>query len=257
VLVGASASAGFTESEPLGGPKTLQCRLSRYLDAALSAAHEPVQNLANAMFFIQPEASGRLQIDQALKAKPTLVVGIDFLFWFCYGEGPTDNDRLRRFEKGLSLLEAVPCPLILGDVPDASGASNDMLPTDQIPSAETMSAANRRLKQWAATRKQVIIVSLSGFMHAAMANQAITIHGHTVSAGKTRELLQNDGLHPSALGSAVLSLAILDALHAKWPAPSATELRWNPNEVFRLGLNASPEDSNQPPQQATPVPTGK
>src|SRR6266498_5629682 len=134
VMVGASASAGFTETEPLGGPKTLQYRLSRYLDAALLAAHEPVQNLANAMFFIQPEAAGRYQIDQALKAKPTLVVGIDFLFWFCYGEGPTDKDRLQRFEKGLKLLEAVQFPLVLGDIPDASGASNDMLPTDQIPS---------------------------------------------------------------------------------------------------------------------------
>src|SRR5207247_465117 len=138
VMVGASASAGFTESEPLGGPKTPQYRLSRYLDAALLAAHEPVQNLANSMFFIQPEAAGRYQIDQALKARPTLVVGIDFLFWFCYGEDPTDKDRLQRFEKGLKLLEAVQCPLILGDIPDASGASNDMLPADQVPSAATM-----------------------------------------------------------------------------------------------------------------------
>src|SRR5262245_56426743 len=45
VMIGASASAGFTESEPLGGPKTLQSRPSYYLDAALSVAHEPVQNL--------------------------------------------------------------------------------------------------------------------------------------------------------------------------------------------------------------------
>src|SRR5438067_1366280 len=68
VMVGASASAGFTESEPLGGPKTEQYCLSHYLDAALLVAHEPVQNLANTMFFIQPEAAGRFQIDQTLKA---------------------------------------------------------------------------------------------------------------------------------------------------------------------------------------------
>src|SRR5262245_18863259 len=117
VMVGASASAGFTESEPLGGPKTPQYRLSCYLESALVAPHEPVQNLANAMFFIQPEAAGRYQIDQALQARPTLLVGIDFLFWFCYSEGPTDKDRLQRFERGLKLLEAVPCPLVLGDIP--------------------------------------------------------------------------------------------------------------------------------------------
>src|SRR5438093_1486310 len=254
VMVGASASAGFTESEPLGGPKTQQYRLSRYLDAALLAAHEPVQNLANSMFFIQPEAAGRYQIDQALKARPTLVVGIDFLFWFCYGEDPTDKDRLQRFEKGLKLLEAVQCPLILGDIPDASGASNDMLPADQIPSAETMSAANRRLKQWAATRRQVVIVSLSGFMRTAMADQALTIHGHTVPEGKTRDLLQSDKLHPSAFGSAVLALAILDAFQPTRPADSAAEVRWNPKEIFRLGLKALQELPNNLAKQNTPVP---
>src|SRR5437660_2169066 len=235
VMVGASATAGFTESEPLGGPTTPQYRLSRYVDAALLAPHEPVQNFGDRLFFVQPDAAGRYQIEQALKAKPTLLVGIDFLFWFCYGDGPTDKDRLQRFENGLKLLEAVPCPLVLGDIPDASGASNDMLPADQIPSAETMSAANRRLKQWAATRRQVVIVSLSGFMRTAMANQALTIHGHTVPEGKTRDLLQSDKLHPSALGSAVLALAILDALQSTRPAHSAAEVRWNPKEVFRLG----------------------
>src|SRR5262245_39097819 len=54
VLIGASASAGLTESEPLGGPKTPQYRLSCYLESALLAPHEPLQNLANALFFVQP-----------------------------------------------------------------------------------------------------------------------------------------------------------------------------------------------------------
>src|SRR5438552_5353607 len=183
VMVGASATAGFTESEPMGGPTTQQYRLSRYLDAALLVPHKPAQNLAHAMFFLQPEAVGRDQIDEALKARPTLVVGIDFLFWFCYGDGPTDKDRLRRFEKGLKLLEAVRCPLILGDIPDASGATNGMLQADQVPSVAAMSAANRRLKGWAATRPQVVIVSLSGFMRSVMANQAFTIHGQTLPEG--------------------------------------------------------------------------
>lgn len=257
VMVGASATAGFTEAEPFGGPKTLQYRLSRYLDAALLAAHEPAQNLANSMFFLQPEAAGRYQIDQALQARPTFVIGIDFLFWFCYGEDPTEKERLQRFEKGLKLLETVTCPLVLGDIPDASGASNDMLPANQIPSLETMAAANRRLKQWAATRRQVVIVSLSGFMRTAMANQALTVHGHTVPEGKTRDLLQSDRLHPSALGSAVLALAILDAFQSGRPARSVAEVRWNPKEILRLGLSASQEAPDNSAKQTTPVPAGK
>jgi hypothetical protein len=256
VMVGASASAGFTESEPLGGPKTLQYRLSRYLDAALLVPHEQVQNLANAMFFIQPEAAGRYQIDEALKASPTLLVGIDFLFWFCYGEGPTATDRLQRFEQGLKLLEAVSCPLILGDIPDASGASHEILPAEQIPSAETMAAANRLLKQWAASRQHVVIVSLSAFMRTIMANQSVTIHGHTVAAGKSRALLQSDKLHPSAAGSAVLALVILDAFQSTRPTQAAGEIRWNPNEVLRLGSSIPQEPPNNSAKQSIPAPAG-
>src|SRR2546430_14095435 len=72
VMVGASATAGFTESEPLGGPTTPQYRLSRYVDAALLVRHEPVQNLAHTMFFVDAQATGRDQIDRALQARPTL-----------------------------------------------------------------------------------------------------------------------------------------------------------------------------------------
>src|ERR1044071_1135725 len=74
VMVGASASAGFTESEPLGGPTTPQYRLSRYLDAALAVPHEPVRNLANSLLYWDPESTGRYQVEEALKSKPTLVI---------------------------------------------------------------------------------------------------------------------------------------------------------------------------------------
>ena len=256
VMVGASATAGFTESEPLGGPTTPQYRLSRYLDAALLAPHEPVQNFGDRLFFVQPDAAGRYQIEQALKAKPTLLVGIDFLFWFCYGDGPTDKDRLQRFEKGLKLLESVECPLVLGDIPDASGASNDILSAEEIPSVAAMSAANRRLKAWAATRRQVVVVSLSEFMRAALADQAITVHGYPLPEGKTRVLLQDDRLHPSPPGCAVLALVILDAVQSTQSAHSADAVRWNPKEVFRLGFNAAQGSTNNPAKQGA-APAGK
>src|SRR5262245_27392090 len=72
VMVGASATGGFTESEPLGGPTTPQYHLSRYLDAALVVPHEPVRNLGDRLFFVQPETAGRYQIEQALQLRPTL-----------------------------------------------------------------------------------------------------------------------------------------------------------------------------------------
>ena len=234
-MVGASASAGFTVSEMLGGTNTPFFRLSRYVDAALSAPHEAVLNLAHAMFYLQPEGAGRIQIEEAVASQPTLVIGIDFLFWFCYGEGSTDTARLRRFEKGLKLLEAIPGPLVLGDLPDASAAVDGILSADQLPSNKAMTAANRRLKEWAATRPQVAIVSLSGFMRAVSANQSLTIHGQAIPAGQTRALLQNDKLHPSPTGAAVLALAILDTFLKSQPAVLANDVRWNSKEVYRLG----------------------
>ena len=234
IMVGASVSAGFTLSEPFGGSNTPQYRLSRYVDAALRVPHEPVQNLGNALFFLAPEAEGRRQIEAGLKAQPTLMVAVDFPFWFCYGNVRTNEDRLQRFEQGLKLLEKVQCPLVIGDIPDASAAANGILSESQIPSVEVMAAANRRLKEWSATRPQVAIVALSEFMRAAMANQPVTVHNHIWPAGRTRALLQEDKLHPSPSGCVALALAVLDAGLAKPSGPSANEVRWDPEEVLRL-----------------------
>jgi hypothetical protein len=236
VMAGASVTAGFTESEPLGGPATAQYRLSRYVEAAILAPHEPVHNLGSSMFFLRPEDEARQQIEQALKIKPTLVVAIDFLFWFCYGEGSTDQLRLQRFEKGLKILEPIECPLVIGDIPDASAALEGMLTADQIPTSLAMAAANRRLRVWAAARKQTVVVPLTTFMRTVVSNQELSVHDHTFPAGKTRVLLQSDMLHPSAPGCAVLAVTILDALRLSSPAVSAGEVLWDPKEVYRLAL---------------------
>ena len=258
VMIGASVSAGFTASEPLGGPSTPQYRLSRYVDAALLVPHEPVQNLANTFFFIQPELLARQQMDATLKAKPTLVLAVDFLFWFCYGEGATDQERLQRFEKGLKMLEGITCPLVLGDIPDASAAVNGMLRPEQIPGTNAMAAANRRLNKWAETRSNVVILRLSEFMRTVLANQALTIRDYTLPEGKTRMLLQNDKLHSSSSGCAVVALAALDALQSKRSFPSA-DVRWDPKETYRLVLKSLQAGTNNSASKpATPqAPTPK
>jgi len=246
VMIGASVSAGFTASEPLGGPSTPQFRLSRYVDAALLVPHEPVKNLANTFFFLQPELLARQQIEQALKAKPTLVLGVDFLFWFCYGEGATDDERMRRFEKGLELLQTIKCPLLLGDIPDASAAVDGMLRPEQVPSTNAMKAANQRLREWAATRPNVVILGLSEFMRTVMANQSLTIRDHTLPEGKTRVLLQNDKLHPSPPGCAVVALAALEALQTKHAFP-VSDVRWDHKKNLRLVLRSLAANTNTRP----------
>jgi len=251
VMIGASASSGFTESEPLGGPTTSQLRLNRYIDAALLASHEPVRNFSSAMFFLQPEAQGQSQSERALQCNPSLLVGLDFLFWFCYGDGPTDRERLQRFEQGLKMLEPFQCPLILGDIPDASAAVERMLTPDEIPRPAALASANRRLKEWAAARKHTVVVPLSLFMRNAMANKPLTVHGHTFAEGKTRILLQDDKLHPSAVGCAVLALAIFDTFLSSQPTVPAADIRWDAKEVYRSALNTARRASSSIPSAET------
>ena len=228
VVIGASASAGFVLAEPFGGTNTERCKLHRYLDAAIAAPHAPVKNFASALFFLSPDALAVQETEAATNQQPTLVVATDFLFWFCYGQGDTDAERAAHFEAGLQALEKIRCPLLVGDIPDASSATNSgIISIDQVPSETARLAANACLKKWAATHPRVTIVPLAAFMRATKANAQMKIHDTVLPAGTTRALLQPDGLHPNPRGAKVLSLGILDALVKSQKNFSAKEIRWN------------------------------
>ncbi|HSY16869.1 MAG TPA: SGNH/GDSL hydrolase family protein [Candidatus Acidoferrales bacterium] len=237
VVIGASASGGFVLSEPFGGTNTTKCKLHNYLDAAIVSPHAPVKNFGTAMFFLSPDAMAVQEVQAATNAQPTLVVAVDFLFWFCYGAEDSEAARVQHFEHGLKLLEQIPCPLIVGDIPDASSATNSgIIGSEQVPSEATRRAANERLKQWAAAHPHVTIVPLAEFMRQVKANEAVKLRTGTLPAGSTRSLLQADGLHPTPRGAAVLSLGIWDAFLKAHPKISAKEINWDANQVLREGL---------------------
>jgi hypothetical protein len=247
VIIGASASAGYTAMPGPDAPKLEQLRFSRYWDAALLAPHEPVRSLASLLFFLSPEPSARQQLSRALAMQPTLVAGSDFLFWFCYGPVKTNETRAVRLETGLKLLESVPCPLLIGNIPDASGADQDMLPPEYVPTKAEMDAANRRIKQWAAKRRNVVVLNLSNLMLQAAANRALAVHGNKWAAGSTRALLQPDGLHPTPAGCSMLTLAALDAICAAHKQTPATAIRWDAGEIQRLVQTAPAAPDNRRP----------
>jgi hypothetical protein len=240
VVIGASASAGFVLEEPLGGTNTTNCKLRFYLDAAIAAPHPPLRDFSTALMFLNPDAFSQQQIQATLAAKPTLVIGVDFLFWYCYGAGMTDAERLQHFDEGLRLLEKIPCPLVVGDIPDASSATNTgIISSGQVADAAVRAAANERLEKWAASRPQVVVVPLAKFMQDVSGNKALTVHGMKFPAGKTRAFLQDDQLHPTPPGAAILALGILDALAAKEPGFPASDIRWSPIEVYRRGFESA------------------
>ena len=219
VLLGASVTAGFDIAEPFGGAKTLEYRLGNYIEAALNSPHEPVATHANTFFFTKPVEMLRTQLQATLAAKPTLVVGLDTLFWFCYGDWPTEQERLERFEVGLRLMEEVPVPLIIGDIPDASQAVGGILAKKEMPELSTIAQCNERLKAWAAGRPQVAIFPLSKVMAAAVANEELRLGSIAWEKGKSRSLLQRDRLHPTAAGLAGLAVAVLDVAAASTLPP--------------------------------------
>lgn len=239
VIIGASASSGFVPTEPFGGPKTPEYRLGNYLAAALVNPNTPMKSFATAAFFFEADKQAKTQIEDALAAKPRAVVGVDFLFWFCYGRVANEDERRARFERGLAYLEQLSCPLVIGDIPDASAAAGGMLNIKQVPPPESIAAANRRLAEWVSARKNVSLISLSTFMNACMEDRAFAIGPLAFPDGQTRKLLQSDKLHPARHGCAVLALAIMDALTKERGVIAQSDVRWDVEEIFQRAVKAS------------------
>jgi hypothetical protein len=237
VLFGASVTAGFDSSQPFGGPSIPQYRLANYLDAALLGTHEPIATHATPLLFLNVGPTMEKQVAAIVAARPSLVIGLDALFWFCYGAGVTDELRLARFEAGLRQLERIEAPLVVGDIPDASKAVGGILSKEEVPDAGTIARCNDRLKEWAAGRRNVIVFPIARVMGTATANEELTIAGYTWEKGKSRALIQRDQLHPSRHGLAGLAIAVLDAAaSAAKPALPANSFRHDPDAVFSAGV---------------------
>ncbi len=240
-VIGASASAGFIQEELLGGMKTPEYRLKYYLDAALSTPHEPAGSSCTSMFFLAVQPSAKTQIASAVAAKPTLTVSVDFLFWFCYGRLKEEPARLALLEKGLAHLEKIPGTIVVGDLPDATSAIGKILDREEVPKVETIAAANRRIREWAAARPSVIVLPLSEFMATCKADKAVKCGPVEWPDGKTRALLQADELHASQSGNAALALSVFAALTERGLVPKESVL-WDAEAVKAKAIaNSQPE----------------
>ncbi len=212
-VVGASLSAGYGNFLPLHlvFRKTLDQKKTRIEDTATS------------LFFMQPLATGKFQVDKVLEFKPTLVAGLDFLFWYLYGEIP-GKTRLERLEKGLHQLERLgKVPVVLGDIPDMHGASPNMLPPSSIPRAETIRKANERIHQWAKKHSNILLFPLADFTAKAKTQGWILKPdpGEKPSFSPVRleanQLLQKDRLHPSRAGTWLLGRILFRTLRKAFP----------------------------------------
>lgn len=226
--IGASATAGFgtyfwryENGEPVRDSTTL----ARFLRAA-SDEQLVVTDLGTAQFFSNPAGIGSQLVTRAIRSRPDLVIGIDFLFWFCYGSVgiearrmQTPEARMAMLDEGLGLLDQVveaKIPLLIGDIPDMSAAGGGILKRSQVPPEAVRLAANERIEEWVAARPMVEIFSLDRLQTLLASEEPIEVDGVRLEDDERARLLQSDRLHPTLGGLSVI-IAEIDRMLALHP----------------------------------------
>lgn len=220
VVVGASVSAGAEVALP-GYPVQLMPTDATLADVLWAMTDsKPAADLASVFFFAGAERNAEAQLNKAKEKSPKVVVAIDFLFWHVYGakkmkEPLTDDERKQLFERGLKRLEGLPCPVVVGDLPDMSHAISPFaLQPEQVASKAVLEWANTRLADWAKDKKNVVVVPLKQTVAKAMAVEAVTLGGHVYEGAQARELLSPSGLHATLAGLTALAIECLDRMQA-------------------------------------------
>lgn len=177
-VLGASASAGAGAALPLAA----------YLSATLPPESQ-VFDHTDPDLSRNPRVRGERAVRALERDEPTLLVAVDFVFWFAHS---VRLSRARRdaVAQALGLLDRFECPLVVGDLPSLD---TDEIPADARPGPTELAALNAQIRAWAEERENVQVLPLSG---------AQTLH---------TDWLQSDGLHPNAKGLEELSRRTLVA----------------------------------------------
>lgn len=173
---------------------------------------------ANVMLFREPLVDTRRQINEALAFKPSVVVGLDILFWDVYGQRDA-----RELDAALAELERIDSWLVIGDIPLITTANEMMLPKEAIPSRGELDAANARIRTWAA-RERVLLVPLAEWTAPLRNGEEVTLP--TGERMPARELMAIDGLHANALGTYYVLDKLDHYIEAKLPGTPKTAIEF-------------------------------
>lgn len=209
-VIGASVTRGRSSGVPLAA----------LLDYAILVEHEKVGEFADFAMALDTLDSGEAQVDRALEHEPTLVVGLDFLFWYAHfvpAGKDTLETRLERLERGLAQLDRIGAPLVCGDIPRIVGVPENRLPPAAIPSAEVRDAQNAKLREFAAKRSRIQLVPLATWVEE-MRDGKWKLPGsengesqETVLTPETT-LQPNDRMHPTTLGALALGDRLIGSI---------------------------------------------
>lgn len=223
-VIGASVSGGFRDgplfkAKEQGDTVTMQELLKGWCGEHAEATTFNTTQMTR--MFMEPDTIGAAQIDGALKAKPSAVVAIDFPFWFAYGavRGGSDEAKVRseHLAKGLELLAKLQMPVLIGDLPDMTGAAPRMLSPSWIPSPAVLKALNEQLAAFVKEHKHVRLLPLSAVVKTMKTDGAELPLADGKLKTKPGALLQEDNLHANRLGMAFLGHRLEDSLRELFP----------------------------------------
>jgi hypothetical protein len=246
VVLGASMSSGFGLQSELNA----NFDLARTLALAIPDEGTRVESLASTFFFQNPLLAGARSVEQALGLDPTLVVALDFLFWYSYGHGMNCSERLDRLNRGLELLETIRCPILLGDLPnmgqitrkDEQGRNRShVLRRSQVPSDACLVQLNLRLNEWAAERQNIHVYSLATFSDLQRGEALVEVRGNRYDKQRMESLMQADRLHPTYRGTVIIAITALDRL-ADVGLVDEKLVTWDANRVESLVWEATSEE---------------
>lgn len=217
-VIGASLSAGYGDG----------VALHQMLDAGLLAPHA-IFDASSSGLFMRPTDIAAVEIGVMRLRSVRLVVAVDFLFWFAYGD-KSDAARHTDLELGLTMLDELRVPVFVGDLPDVHGASPQMISPHQIPDRAVLDALNARITAWAERRASVHVLPMAAWTDALRAGAPPRIEGVAIAPGDA--LLQWDGLHPTARGQAVLVALVLSHLREARPGLVPRDVVADPDAVL-------------------------
>lgn len=208
VVLGGDVSDGFGLDRELGAPGSLV----DVIEASILSTHQPIEKRTAPW---GSAASPQDLVRATAAAKPTLVVALDYLVAPTYSDAANDEKRIADVDAALKSLEALTCPILLGDVADftpAFSAPTPVFDARHAPSAEGLKTILAHVESWAAPRTNVVIAPSAKWMRDVYAEEPFTIRGTTWFKSWMSELLQKDRVHPRVHGTISLWLASVDAL---------------------------------------------
>ncbi|MFH0944662.1 MAG: hypothetical protein V2A76_05640 [Planctomycetota bacterium] len=248
-VIGASVTDGFLLPNEVHAMVTV----ADVIQASCVDPIEPPFRMSSMLFFRNPVEYGTRYARAAQEADPTLLIAVDFLFWFGYGFTMDEASRLQQLEAGLALLEPFECPVVVGDFPNMIVAAREgvgihgapMISEWQVPSEETLAQLNRRLKEWANERPHVHVVPMSDFLEKIRSGRQVEVHGNEWPENSQATLVDKDLLHTTFEGTVGLTLLALDTLVAGEPDLEETLFHWDKDVIKQRVLDARKEERAQ------------